>query len=119
MNICDFIQPSRNNYVCLCHGGHRGRNCEMNDCNPNPCENGGNCSVSKVICINLSCHNFHLQITAGNGYSCTCATGYIGSNCQINVGVQECERAPCMNGGTCHNITNDYNCECSQEYEAS
>ena len=21
-----------------------------------------------------------------------------------------------MNGGTCHNITNDYTCECQQEY---
>ena len=32
-------------------------------CNPNPCENGGNC-----------------QIGLGNGFSCLCPDGYIGKN---------------------------------------
>ena len=36
---------------------------DVNDCMPNPCENGGNC-------------------TAGVAYSCTCIPGYTGTNCE-------------------------------------
>ena len=95
----------------------------MNECNPNPCENGANCTVGQLgLLFNYehaySC-DVYLQIIAGNRYSCACAAGYVGSNCQINVGVQECQLAPCINGGTCHNITNGYTCECRQGYEAS
>ena len=35
------------NYTCQCTPGYFGRNCETNydDCSPNPCFNGGSCTV--------------------------------------------------------------------------
>ena len=58
----------------------------MNHCNPNPCENGANCSVSQVIC--------YLPMNMLTMFICRLLlaidTEYVGSNCQINVGVQEC-----------------------------
>ena len=39
--------------------------CEESPCLPNPCKNGGSCSANDV----------------GNGYVCTCKSGYIGSDC--------------------------------------
>ena len=37
---------------------------EIDECSPNPCENGGSC------------------IDAIGDYSCTCISGYTGTNCQ-------------------------------------
>jgi len=45
--------------------------CDDDDCTPNPCQNGGAC------------------IDGINSYTCTCATGYIGTNCETGIyGVQ-------------------------------
>ena len=33
-----------------------------------------------------------------NGYTCTCAAGYSGVHCDVNI--DECASAPCQNGGT-------------------
>ena len=48
------------------------------------------------------------------GYSCSCAAGYTGKNCQINV--NECEQNPCQNEATCNDLVNTYNCTCSTGY---
>ena len=37
---------------------------DIDDCNPNPCENDGTCGDGV------------------HGYSCTCALGYTGTNCE-------------------------------------
>ena len=39
---------------------------DINDCDPNPCENGASC-MDKL-----------------NGYNCSCADGYEGENCQTS-----------------------------------
>ena len=39
---------------------------DVDDCMPNPCENGGNCTDGI------------------NGYNCTCAPGYTGVNCETS-----------------------------------
>ena len=35
------------NYICVCVAGYTGMNCsvDIDDCNNNPCENGGMCLV--------------------------------------------------------------------------
>lgn len=38
-------------------------------CDSNPCRNAGTCTVSGT----------------GNTYTCTCAPGYTGNNCEINI----------------------------------
>ena len=47
--VCNFLlQDGVNDYSCQCVPGYIGRQCETNsdDCTPNPCSNGGTCSVS-------------------------------------------------------------------------
>ena len=34
-----------------------------------------------------------------NEYSCTCADGYMGLNCEIEI--NECDSNPCLNGAVC------------------
>ena len=42
-----LIQDGVNSFRCLCIDGYEGDNCEINinDCDPDPCENGGTCQV--------------------------------------------------------------------------
>ena len=98
----------------------------MNECNPNPCENGANCTVGQLgLLFNyehvLTLVMFICRLLLVIDTAVPALLDMLADNCQINVGVQECQLAPCINGftGTCHNITNGYTCECRQGYEAS
>jgi hypothetical protein len=53
----------------------------IDDCSPNPCENGGVCADGV------------------NSFTCACPTGYSGDTCETNI--DECAANPCQNGGTC------------------
>jgi EGF-like domain/Human growth factor-like EGF len=68
-------------------------------CARSPCQNGGTCdNVAQT----------------GNGYRCTCATGYSGVNCQTDI--NECASLPCQNGGTCVDSLNSFSCLCVPGY---
>ena len=67
-------------------------------CEENPCQNAG-------ICVN-----------GDDGYTCECAPGYVGSNCQIEI--DECENAPCVYGD-CTDIVGGYICACVPGYEGT
>ncbi|KAG5680801.1 hypothetical protein PVAND_010286 [Polypedilum vanderplanki] len=89
------VLPGSNKYECLCLDGFTGMRCEtnFNDCDPQPCQNGGRC-IDKI-----------------NGFSCDCSqTGYTGDLCQRNI--DECNRNPCQNGGICFDNYGSYTCEC-------
>jgi hypothetical protein len=72
-----------------------GRNCELNtnDCELNPCRNGG------------TCFDFI------NSYKCICPNGYIGKHCEENY--DDCKNRPCANGGECADGVNDFTCTCT------
>ncbi|KAK7004859.1 fibropellin-1 [Biomphalaria glabrata] len=84
--------------VCLCKPGYSGHFCtELNDaCATEPCRNGGTCE--KV----------------NNSYTCSCVTGFKGTNCEL----------PELTCGSCRNASScdiDYNtglplCTCSPGY---
>ena len=57
-----------------------------------------------------------VQITNGQ-QTCDCLPGYNGDSCQTQV--DNCVLGPCLNGGTCHNLVNNYICECEEYYEVS
>ena len=54
---CNNTGPDQ--YECLCAAGFEGDSCERetNQCDPNPCMNGGSCTVSSCFCGNLLMHN--------------------------------------------------------------
>lgn len=64
----------------------------LHACDAQPCRNGGTCANS------------------GTGYVCTCAPGYAGTDCELDV--NDCATAPCMNGGVCVDGVNGYTCLC-------
>ena len=72
-----------NAYSCECVPGYTDPNCttNINECDPDPCENGGTCT------------------DLVNAYSCECVSGYTETNCTTNI--NECDPDPCENGGTC------------------
>lgn len=52
-----------------------------------------------------------------NGYSCLCASGFYGLHCETNN--NDCLPQPCIHGGTCVDLVNDYSCLCPPEYTVS
>ncbi|XP_027054566.1 neurogenic locus Notch protein-like [Pocillopora damicornis] len=74
-------------------------NC-VNPCTNNPCQNGGDCTV-----------------TGDDSYSCKCPDGYYGESCE-KASVSPCKSHPCKNGGTCAMTGLDsFSCKCTDEFE--
>ncbi|KAG7462857.1 hypothetical protein MATL_G00189190 [Megalops atlanticus] len=86
-------------FTCECQEGFTGTYCHenINDCESNPCRNGGTC-IDKV-----------------SVYQCICADGWEGVHCETNI--DDCSTRPCHNGGTCQDVVNDFYCECKDEWK--
>lgn len=89
-----FFNPQ----VCNCRPGYTGRECEIeiNECDPQPCLNGG-------LCTDLV-----------NDFKCTCPDGFFGKQCTSRF--DYCSSNPCINGGTCESGANEFICQCPPEY---
>ncbi|KAF7247104.1 hypothetical protein EYD10_06930 [Varanus komodoensis] len=110
-------------YKCHCRSGFTGINCETNidECSSAPCLHGR--------CIDMI-----------NGYQCSCEAGWISSRCETDVNnlmmtltaqpeqeptlythrsadwADECGSAPCLNGGSCQDLVNAFECICLSGY---
>lgn len=113
-----------------------GRECEINidDCQDNPCQNGGTC-IDKVnefkcqcvagfvgplcqervdICVTKPCANGGTCIQQTNDYKCNCPPGFTGKDCSFPE--DRCHSKPCKNGGTCFNTRRGFKCQCLQGF---
>jgi hypothetical protein len=105
---CDFflsqcIHTGPGQHTCQCFPGYGtvddGKTCvETDECASAPCVQGqypgyeGTCVESVGY------------------YSCTCAAGYAGFNCEVEL--DECTSVPCYNGATCIDQVDAYECIC-------
>ena len=85
MTACPANSSPDEDFSCVCDVGYltsaTGSSCEeINECEPDPCENGGTCT------------------DLVNAYSCACVPGYTDANCATDI--DECDPDPCENGGT-------------------
>ena len=53
--VCDYTHKTQdlvNDYSCACGVGYTGTDCTevIDNCDPNPCQNGGSCTVSQSHC---------------------------------------------------------------------
>ena len=92
---------------------------DTNACSNNPCLNGATCQPTGT----------------GSTYTCTCAPGYSGTNCQIcnnfntkinfNFKIKKklidnaCYNNPCLNGATCQTTGSSYTCTCTAFYSGT
>jgi hypothetical protein len=126
--------------VCECKPGFTGERCETNidDCLMNRviCANNGTCvdlvddfecqcepGFTGLICneqvLNCDinpCKYGHCEML-GSQLKCVCDKGYTGKFCEIFI--DKCKLNPCENGGTCHNLIDDYICECPSDFGTS
>ncbi|XP_053855336.1 neurocan core protein isoform X2 [Vidua macroura] len=68
-------------------------------CQNNPCLHGGTSRANGTVC------------------GCSCAPGFTGENCEIDV--DDCLSSPCQNGGTCIDEVNSFVCLCLPSYGGS
>jgi hypothetical protein len=87
-------------YRCECPTGFTGPKCDLKvvNCDSNPCRNG-ECRM------------------LGSLLTCMCDRGFTGKFCDVLV--DKCAPNPCQNSGVCHNLIDDYYCECSNEFGSS
>ena len=67
------------------------------ECTPNQCLNGAQC------------------VDGVNAFTCECAAGFSGQNCETNI--DECASNQCLNGAQCVDGVNDYSCTCQPGFE--
>lgn len=87
-------------FSCQCAKGFTGSreaylcDTEVNLCYSNPCKNGGTCQRKE------------------GGYSCSCNSGYTGTNCETNLDKDSCSPGVCKGGSQClPKINGGFTCE--------
>ena len=98
----DIVDGVADSFNCSCVPGYEGTFCEKNidECQSNPCINGGFCS--DYI----------------NRYTCLCPPDIEGVNCEVVI-KDLCADNPCANGGTCvrsGDKRRNYTCTCPPNF---
>ncbi|XP_045769800.1 protein eyes shut [Maniola jurtina] len=120
-------------FYCKCLSGWEGLKCEeqIDECQSNPCRNGGicidahadymcactygftgkSCEVQIEFCDEDSCSNNALCVVEDGVRICYCVPDYHGERCELQY--DECLLGPrCMNGGTCIDGVDNFTCSC-------
>ncbi|XP_023230562.1 cadherin-related tumor suppressor-like, partial [Centruroides sculpturatus] len=91
----------------------------FNPCQNLPCENGGKChsylDLRESLSIVDSPSLVFTSPTVIHQYSCTCAQGFSGPQCQYQE--DPCAPNPCLSGGVCHHDGYDFQCLCPPQYQ--
>jgi hypothetical protein len=115
-----------NVYYCSCSAGYQGHNCDIDvdECASSPCVNGAVCtesggassiggstfapaqngSAAGVPTVSHMSGNVSVPSVPADAYICSCAAGYQGRICDIDV--DECASSPCVNGAVCTESAN-------------
>ncbi|XP_070188097.1 uncharacterized protein [Littorina saxatilis] len=129
---------STQGFSCSCLSGFNGNRCEenINDCSLQSCNRKGTCidQVNGFTCACLEnyqgnqCEQQELRgcdiFPCGenstcrntNDYHrvCDCFPGFTGPLCDMEI--NECESQPCLNGGTCTDKVNGFECACRANF---
>ncbi|NXN16557.1 SNED1 protein, partial [Indicator maculatus] len=107
---------------------------EINECQSQPCMNGGQCKdrVAKFLCLcepgyagqhcELDVNECQSEPCKNNGtcqdlpgsFTCYCPEGFVGTHCETEV--DACESGPCQNGGECESYRSSYLCLCPEGF---
>jgi len=72
---------------------------DIDDCASHPCKNNGTCT-ERV-----------------NGFNCSCAPGFNGTQCETDI--DDCTSHPCKNNGNCTDRVNGFNCSCAPGFNGT
>jgi hypothetical protein len=75
---------------------------------------GGTTAGPSNFCASVPCKNGAECVNGASSYTCTCAKGYTGSECQTNI--DDCSLSPCLNGGTYVDGVASYTCDCKRGF---
>ncbi|KAM3867561.1 versican a [Diretmus argenteus] len=75
---------------------------------------GAYCFKGIHSCVENICLNGGSCYKIGGIHSCSCALGYSGDRCEIDI--DECQSNPCRNGGTCVDGLACFTCVCLPSY---
>ncbi|XP_069385643.1 protein jagged-1a-like isoform X2 [Paralichthys olivaceus] len=105
-------------YFCDCVPGWMGQNCDMmiDSCTVAVGSNSTPSGV-RLISSNVCGPHGRCRSHAGGQFSCECEDGFTGTYCHENI--NDCESAPCLNGGTCLDKINHYQCVCADGWEGA
>ncbi|XP_034450217.1 protein jagged-1a-like isoform X1 [Hippoglossus hippoglossus] len=118
-----------NDYVCKCPEDYEGRNCSRlkDHCRSTPCKVIDSCTVAvasnstpsgvRLILSNVCGPHGRCRSHVGGQFSCECEGGFTGTYCHENI--NDCEGAPCLNGGTCMDQISRYQCVCAEGWDGA
>ena len=97
VGVCQLMnEDGIDQYSCKCTtAGRHGSRCERNVCDPNQCQNGGQC----------------VPLVDSVKFNCICPAGYTGDLCEKRV--NHCENHRCLNGGVCESLATGPICHCA------